>query len=76
MRPRPAKTRAIHRHEIQQFLVAVWNFQQQQKSSQLCQRFNNQHAGHDWRTGKMSLKIPFVYGDILDADDAFLSLHF
>ena len=43
---------------------------EQQKTRDLCEGFDHQHAGHERRAGKMPLKKLLVHRDVLDGDDA------
>ena len=66
-----AETRLPDACKQDQLRVAVCNFPQRQHCSHLCQCFDNQHTGHDGRTGKVALKKGLVDADLFNADDEF-----
>ena len=67
----PAKTRLPDSSEQNQLIIAVFDFAQRQHSAYLSQGFDNQHAGHDGRAGKVALKERLVDADLFDADNSF-----
>src|ERR1700726_4419622 len=71
-----AEARVINGDEIEKFFFAVFYFLQQKQASGLRHGFDDENAGHDGFTGKMSLKEIFVDGDVLDSDDVLPAFHF
>src|ERR1043165_4589063 len=65
-----AKARVINAAEEDELFIAVFDLAQSIDRADLRHRFDDEHAGHDGRAGKMSLKEGFVDGDLLEADDA------
>ncbi len=68
---RTAEARVVHGHEVEQFFVAVGNFEQAKQAAGLRHGFDDQHARHDRFAGEMALEIGFVDADVFDADDTF-----
>ena len=72
----PAEAGIVDGDEIEQLLLAVGNFLQQQQAARLRHGLDDQHARHDRLAGKMPLEIAFIDGDILDSDNALPLFHF
>src|SRR6185437_6122964 len=66
----PAETCLFYSGEQHELLIAVLDLAQSEDRSTLRHRFDHQDTGHDWRAGKMTLKIRFVDADLLNANDA------
>src|SRR5262245_17316139 len=72
-----AKLGAVYPHEIDELrLVIGLEIRHAQRPRRLRQSLDDQHARHDRETRKMPLKEGFVDGDALDADAAFIAIHF
>src|SRR6202012_1502319 len=68
---RLAKLGAFDAGENHQLVLPVLHFGQQESASGLSDRFYNQNARHDRKSGKMSVKKRFVDSNVLDRNDAF-----
>jgi hypothetical protein len=66
-----AESRAIDGDEQHQFAVAVRDAPQDKDSGCLRHCFDNQHAWHHGKVGKMAVEKWFIRGDVFDADNAF-----
>src|SRR6266571_1083034 len=72
----PPEARIVHGHKIEQLVLAVRHFLEQQQPAGLRHGFDDEHAGHDRFPRKMPLKMRFVDGPVLDADNPLQRLHF
>src|SRR6185369_7018294 len=54
-----------------QLLIAIFDLAQGQHRADLGQRFDNKHAGHHGRAGKVTLEEWLVDTDLFDSNDSF-----
>ena len=72
---RPAEAGFVDGHEIdQRRLLEGFEVAHAQRARRLRHALDQQYARHDRAAGKMTLKLRFVGGDVLDADAEFVSL--
>src|SRR3954451_8161054 len=67
---RPAKAGLVDAAEEEELLLAIGHVAQAEDGRALRHRFDDQHAGHDRISGKVSLKELLVRRDVLQADDS------
>lgn len=73
---RTAKARFLNAREEHQFLSSIFDFAQCQDRAALGQRFDHQHAGHDWCAWEMALKVFFVNADLFNSNHALAGHQF
>src|SRR5262245_31781772 len=72
-----AELGAVYPHKIHELrLVVGAEVGHTQRPGGLCQAFDDQHSGHDRKAREVPLKEGLVDGDALDADAAFIAIHF
>ena len=71
---RPSELRALDAGEDHDLVVAILDFVQQKRPAGLRDGFDDQHAGHDRQTGKVSGEEWLVDRDIFHRDDALFPL--
>src|SRR5262245_49813976 len=72
-----AELGAVYPHEIDELrLVIGLEIRNAQRPCGLRQSLDDENARHDREAGKMPLEEGFVDGDALDADAAFIAIHF
>ena len=67
----PAKARFFDAGEQHELLIAILDLTKSQHRANLRERFDDEHARHYRRAGKVALKIRLVNAYLLDADDSF-----
>jgi hypothetical protein len=69
-----AELGALDAGEDHELLVSIGDLGKEKCSSGLSDGFDDEDAGHDRVTGKVSCEMRLVYGDVLDGDDALATI--